>query len=59
MESGIQLIHIFCLLFITVSLAQPLPLLPHAPAQQVPIGGLEIMAAVGGIYALKKLRDKQ
>lgn len=36
------------------------PPLPMKPAQEVPIdGGLTLLAAAGGGYAIKKLRDKK
>lgn len=38
----------------------PPPDLPFKPAQEVPIdGGLTLLAAAGGGYAIKKLRDKK
>jgi len=39
-----------------IALAQPG--LPPAP-QSTPLGGIELLAAAGGAYALKKLRDKR
>lgn len=39
----------------TLLLAQPG--LPSSP-EQTPLGGLEILAALGGGYAIKKLRDR-
>lgn len=36
------------------------PPIPASPAQETPIdGGLGILAAAGGAYAIKKLRDKK
>lgn len=53
---------IFCALIIvligaTVLLAQP-PGLPDAP-NQAPLGGLGLLAAAGGAYAWKKLRNRK
>ncbi|MEX0723465.1 MAG: hypothetical protein WD053_06295 [Gracilimonas sp.] len=41
----------------TIVLAQPG--LPQAPSQAPIDGGLGLLAAAGGSYALKKLRDKK
>lgn len=45
------------------SLAQgdrpPPPIFPSAPAQNPIDGGLGLLAAAGGAYAIKKLRDKK
>ncbi len=51
------------LLITDVSLAQgdnppPPPIIPSAPAQAPIDGGLGLLAAAGGAYAIKKLRDK-
>lgn len=41
-------------------MAQTPPPLPFAGTEQAPIdGGLGILAAAGGAYAIKKLRDRQ
>lgn len=40
-------------------LAQGLPGLPSEPEQTPIDGGLGILAALGGAYAIKKLRDKE
>lgn len=37
----------------------PPPMLPSEPAQNPIDGGLTILAAAGGAYAIKKLRDKK
>ena len=48
----------FCTAFLPiVVLAQPG--LPGAPSQAPIDGGLSILAAAGGAYAIKKLRDKK
>ncbi len=41
-----------------ILLAQP-PVLPGNPDQAPIDGGLGILAALGGTYAIKKLREKQ
>lgn len=41
----------------TIALAQPG--LPNAPDQAPIDGGLGLLAAVGGVYAFKKLRDRK
>lgn len=38
---------------------KPPPILPSEPAQQPIDGGLAVLAAAGGAYAIKKLRDKK
>jgi len=40
----------------TVACAQPG--LPQSP-EQTPLGGIGILAAAGGAYAIKKLREKK
>lgn len=51
---------IFVLIFTTIIMAQPLPPgLPVAPDQAPIDGGLGVLAAAGGAYALKKLRDRK
>jgi len=43
-----------------LSIAQAVPPPPPAPGNQVPIdGGLGILAAAGGAYALNKLRQRK
>jgi hypothetical protein len=37
----------------------PPPMLPAEPAQSPIDGGLAVLAAAGGAYAIKKLRDKK
>ena len=54
----ITLLSLTILLLLTV-VAQAQPGLP-APPSQAPIdGGLTLLAAAGGAYAIKKLRDKK
>ena len=53
----ITLITLVILLLVTaVVFAQPG--LPNAPSQAPIYGGLSLLAAAGGAYAIKKLRDK-
>jgi preprotein translocase subunit SecG len=48
---------IIALITTTIVLAQPG--LPSGPAQAPIDGGLGLLAAAGGAYALKKLRDRK
>jgi hypothetical protein len=34
------------------------PGLPKPPSQKTPVGGMAVLAAAGGAYAIKKLWDK-
>jgi len=54
----ISLAIAFVLLLTTVLMAQP-PGLPATPSQAPIDGGLGLLAAAGGGYALKKLRDRK
>ncbi|MFV1882864.1 MAG: PID-CTERM protein-sorting domain-containing protein [Balneola sp.] len=47
------------ILLITTSLLLAQPGLPSAPSQAPIDGGLGLLAAAGGAYALKKLRNKK
>lgn len=59
MKHVLTSITLFCLISIpTLLLAQP-PGLPGNPDQAPIDGGLGILAALGGAYAIKKLRDKR
>lgn len=42
--------------FPTILLAQPG--LPDGP-EQTPLGGIELLAAAGGAYAIKKLKERR
>ena len=42
-----------------VTLVQAQPRLPPALSQALIDGGLSLLAATGGAYAIKKLRDKK
>lgn len=61
MKFTIAFILVFTLILILttdMSFAQGLPGLPMAP-QQAPIdGGLGLLAAAGGVYAYKKLKNR-
>lgn len=46
------------LILTSITMAQP-PGLPATPSQAPIDGGLGFLAAAGGAYALKKLRDKK
>lgn len=48
----------FAVLLTTILLAQP-PGLPGTPDQAPIDGGLSLLAAAGGGYAIKKLRDRK
>lgn len=54
-------VFIFFFLMTDLTLAQPKfpPPLPTEPAQNPIDGGLAFLAAAGGAYAIKKLRDKK
>ncbi|MFV1884310.1 MAG: PID-CTERM protein-sorting domain-containing protein [Balneola sp.] len=47
------------LVLIMVAVVQAQPGLPSAPSQAPIDGGLGLLAAAGGAYAIKKLRDKK
>ncbi len=46
-------------LLIATTLALAQPALPSAPSQAPIDGGLSLLAAAGGAYAIKKLKDKK
>lgn len=50
---------IFIIPFILLAQGLPAPILPGAPEQAPIDGGLGILAALGGAYAIKKLRDRE
>ncbi|MEX0609547.1 MAG: hypothetical protein WD016_12995 [Balneolaceae bacterium] len=60
MKTTLILLFALTIVLITTILiqAQP-PGLPGSPDQAPIDGGLSILAAAGGAYALKKLRDKK
>ena len=47
------------LVLLMVAIVQAQPGLPSAPSQAPIDGGLGLLAAAGGAYAFKKLRDKR
>ena len=59
MKFSIQLLLSVFLVLIMVTLVQAQPGLPSAPTQAPIDGGLSLLAAAGGAYAIKKLRDKK
>ncbi len=64
MKFTTQLIFSLFLVLIMVTLVQAQPsmnsvTLPPAPPQAPIDGGLSLLAAAGGAYAIKKLRDKK
>ncbi|MBO6535161.1 MAG: hypothetical protein JJ966_02990 [Balneolaceae bacterium] len=59
MKFTTQLIFSLFLVLIMVTLVQAQPGLPSAPSQAPIDGGLSLLAAAGGAYAIKKLRDKK
>jgi hypothetical protein len=50
---------VILLLLIAPELLLAQPSLPSAPSQAPIDGGLGLLAAAGGTYAMKKLRDKK
>ena len=58
MKSGILCTLTMICMFIT-EFAVAQPTLPIAPPQAPIDGGLSLLAAAGGAYAIKKLRDKK
>ncbi|MEX0609571.1 MAG: hypothetical protein WD016_12875 [Balneolaceae bacterium] len=60
MKTTLLLLFALIIILLTTSLlcAQP-PGLPGSPSQAPIDGGLGLLAAAGGAYALKKLRDKK
>ncbi len=58
MKFPIQLLFSVFLVLIMVTLVHAQPGLPSAPSQAPIDGGLSLLAAAGGAYAIKKLRDK-
>ena len=59
MKSLPQILFAVLFLLITTSVTYAQPGLPSAPSQAPIDGGLGLLAAAGGAYALKKLRDKK
>ena len=59
MKSIAQIILILLVIVITTIATQAQPGLPMAPDQAPIDGGLTLLAAAGGAYALKKLKNKK
>jgi len=56
--SGILLVILVVALLPDLATAQPPPPMPAKPTQNPIDGGLALLAAAGGAYAIKKLREK-
>lgn len=59
MKFIITLIAIALITILIPELASAQPGLPSAPSQAPVDGGLTLLAAAGGGYAIKKLRDRK
>lgn len=59
MKTTIQILMIIVVILIVSGTAIAQPGLPSAPSQAPIDGGLGLLAAAGGAYAWKKLRDKK
>lgn len=59
MIKRIYYVTILLIIFTLPSLLSAQPSLPGSPEQAPIDGGLGILAALGGAYAVKKLRDKK
>ncbi|MFV1884001.1 MAG: PID-CTERM protein-sorting domain-containing protein [Balneola sp.] len=59
MKHLVSLLFSLFLILILVTVVQAQPGLPGAPSQAPIDGGLGLLAAAGGAYAIKKLRDKK
>jgi hypothetical protein len=55
----IAALFVFAPFLVDTIIAQPPPALPSAPNQAPIDGGLGLLAAAGGAYAWKKLRNRQ
>ncbi|MDZ7721009.1 MAG: hypothetical protein U5K72_19470 [Balneolaceae bacterium] len=55
----ISLIAIVLIISVDIVFSQPPPPPPSKPLQNPIDGGLGLLAAAGGAYAIKKLRDKK
>ena len=58
MKITLNIVFSLFLVLIMVAVVQAQPGLPSAPSQAPIDGGLSLLAAAGGAYAIKKLRDK-
>ncbi|MEX0608928.1 MAG: hypothetical protein WD016_04825 [Balneolaceae bacterium] len=59
MKTSLLLIAAVLLVLVLTSIVMAQPGLPNPPSQAPIDGGLGFLAAAGGAYALKKLRDKK
>jgi len=59
MNLYIKLVFILLFVMLMVAVVQAQPGLPGPPSQAPIDGGLTLLAAAGGAYAIKKLRDKK
>ncbi len=59
MQTTITIILSIILVLVLSTLINAQPALPGGPSQAPIDGGLGILAAAGGAYALKKLRDRK
>jgi hypothetical protein len=59
MKFTLSIIFSLFLVLIMIAVVQAQPGLPGAPSQAPIDGGLGLLAAAGGAYAIKKLRDKK
>jgi hypothetical protein len=59
MKTTIQIMLTLLFLIATTVVVYAQPGLPSAPTQAPIDGGLTLLAAAGGAYAVKKLRDKK
>ncbi len=59
MKTTYLILFIISILLITTCMVFAQPGLPGPPSQAPIDGGLTLLAAAGGAYAIKKLRDKK
>ncbi|WP_020404893.1 PID-CTERM protein-sorting domain-containing protein [Gracilimonas tropica] len=59
MKTFLLIILTLCIFLIFNAVAFAQPPIPAAPSQAPIDGGLGLLAAAGGSYALKKLRDRK
>jgi hypothetical protein len=59
MKTLLLLLTILSIILFTIAVVHAQPSLPGPPPQAPIDGGLGILAAAGGAYAWKKLRDKK
>lgn len=59
MKTLIYILLAFTFVFILTSIVIAQPSMPSSPSQAPIDGGLSLLAAAGGGYAIKKLRDRR